>query len=49
MLNFYKLVNSPKDHMLEELKWDSKVIGAMTMTPTAYYRKVQRQISTSLL
>lgn len=46
MLNLYNLVNSP---MLEELKWDSKVISAMTMTPTAYYQKVHRQISISLL
>jgi len=49
MPNFYKTADSPMGHMLEELKWDSNVIGAIAMTPTAYYQKVHCQISTSLL
>lgn len=48
MLNFYKLVKSLMGHTLE-LKWDSKLISAMTMTPTAYYQKVHHQINISLL
>lgn len=49
MLNFYRLANSLVGHMLEAIKWDSKVISAMTMTPTAYYQKLHHQISISSL